>query len=255
MEYFPAFVVLKGRSTLVVGGGVPAYDKTLMLADAGADVTAVAPELCKEMAMLVGKGHARHQEKSFSVEDLAGHTLVIAATGIHAVDADVSAAAQARGLPVNVVDAPTLSSFIIPTADAVARLREADPRWFWKWFFARPIASAVLGSNACKKDKQMVTALTPTQSDTAGPGAGPNSDTGKETSTAQNGKKRTATEVQPNDVPVKFFEVRMPAINAEFVAHEVSGTLMLISVEDVPCLNVAAGQTYTAQEVIRRLGP
>ena len=114
MQHFPAFFALNGRSVLVVGGGATACRKARLLADAGASVLVVAPSLGEEMAALAQEGRVEHLARPFAPEDLHGHTLVIAATGISAVDAAVSAAAQARGLPVNVVDAPSLSTFIMP---------------------------------------------------------------------------------------------------------------------------------------------
>jgi uroporphyrin-III C-methyltransferase/precorrin-2 dehydrogenase/sirohydrochlorin ferrochelatase len=50
----------------------------------------------------------------FLARDLEGQRLVYAATGDRALDAAVSRAAKARGIPVNVVDAPELSTFITP---------------------------------------------------------------------------------------------------------------------------------------------
>ncbi len=114
MQHFPAFFALNGRSVLVVGGGATACRKARLLADAGASVLVVAPGLGEEMAALAQEGRVEHRAGPFAPEHLDGQTLVIAATGISAVDAEVSAAAQARGLPVNVVDAPSLSTFIMP---------------------------------------------------------------------------------------------------------------------------------------------
>lgn len=114
MEHFPAFFALKGRQAMVVGGGVTACRKVRLLTDAGACVTVVAPRLGPDLAAFAATGQVRHRAEAFASEVLAGQTLVIAATGIDAVDAAVSAAAQARGLPVNVVDAPRLSTFIMP---------------------------------------------------------------------------------------------------------------------------------------------
>jgi uroporphyrin-III C-methyltransferase/precorrin-2 dehydrogenase/sirohydrochlorin ferrochelatase len=114
MQHFPAFFALRGRSVLVVGGGPAACRKARLLADAGAAVLVVAPRLGWEMAALAEAGLAEHRAKPFSPEDLDGQTLVIAATGIAETDGEVSETAQARGLPVNVVDAPHLSSFIMP---------------------------------------------------------------------------------------------------------------------------------------------
>ncbi len=52
--------------------------------------------------------------RAFVAGDLDGQRLVYAATGDRVLDADVSRAAQARGIPVNVVDVPELSTFITP---------------------------------------------------------------------------------------------------------------------------------------------
>lgn len=249
MEHVPALFVLKDRPVLVVGGRITAYRPARLLADSDACVTVVAPELGEEMTVLVEEGGAYHQAKAFAAEDLVGQTLVIAATGIHAVDADVSAAAQARSLPVDVIDAPQLSSFIIPTAEAMARLRNIDSGRFWEWFFARPIASAVLGSSA---RKQTTDAVNRRQPDLAAQGAATD-DVGKRTSSAESAKERAgrlATDSKSKEANAKLFEVRIPTINAIFVAREVGDALMLTSVEDIPCLNIEAGQTLSAQEVI-----
>jgi uroporphyrin-III C-methyltransferase/precorrin-2 dehydrogenase/sirohydrochlorin ferrochelatase len=52
--------------------------------------------------------------RTFLPRDLEGQRLVYAATGDRTHDAAVSRAAKARGIPVNVVDAPALSTFIMP---------------------------------------------------------------------------------------------------------------------------------------------
>ena len=56
----------------------------------------------------------RDRPRAFLAGDLDGQRLVYAATGDRVLDAVVSRAAQARGIPVNVVDVPELSTFITP---------------------------------------------------------------------------------------------------------------------------------------------
>jgi uroporphyrin-III C-methyltransferase/precorrin-2 dehydrogenase/sirohydrochlorin ferrochelatase len=53
--------------------------------------------------------------RGFDDGDLLGMSLVIVASEDEALQARVSHAAQQRGVPVNVVDRPTLSSFIMPS--------------------------------------------------------------------------------------------------------------------------------------------
>jgi uroporphyrin-III C-methyltransferase / precorrin-2 dehydrogenase / sirohydrochlorin ferrochelatase len=93
MRHFPLFLDLAGRRALVVGGGPVAQQKARALEAAGAEVH-VAPTFSPAL-----------------LDDCA------VAIGTCASDADLvalSQTAQARGIPVNVVDRPSLCSFIMP---------------------------------------------------------------------------------------------------------------------------------------------
>lgn len=114
MRYFPAFHDLSTRPSLVVGGGEAAARKLRLLLKAGARPRVVAPAAIEEIAALARDGRIDWQAKAFAPGDIAGCGLVIAASGHDAVDSAVSAAAQATGVPVNVVDRPELSTFITP---------------------------------------------------------------------------------------------------------------------------------------------
>ena len=114
MRYFPAFHDLSTRPSLLVGGGEMAARKLRLLLKAGAQVTVVAPAAGPEIAGLAERGEVSWQARPFQANDVTGCGLVISATGQPAVDEAVAAAAQAAGLPVNVVDRPELSSFITP---------------------------------------------------------------------------------------------------------------------------------------------
>jgi uroporphyrin-III C-methyltransferase / precorrin-2 dehydrogenase / sirohydrochlorin ferrochelatase len=92
MDSFPIFMRLQGRKVLVVGAGEPAYAKQRLLHAAGAKVDLV--------------GHLPNT--------IAGYALVFGACGDDAADRLVAAAAQNARLPVNVVDRPDLSDFIMP---------------------------------------------------------------------------------------------------------------------------------------------
>lgn len=114
MQSFPLFLSLKGRRALLVGGTQSAARKAELLLSAGARVTLIAGTVVGEIAQLIADGCVSWAGHDFDDADLAGMSLVIVATDDEALQARVSAAAQQRCVPVNVVDRPRLSSFIMP---------------------------------------------------------------------------------------------------------------------------------------------
>ncbi|AGZ35766.1 uroporphyrinogen-III C-methyltransferase [Pseudomonas sp. SWI6] len=114
MDFLPLFHKLQGGRVLVVGGGEIALRKARLLADAGAVLRVVAPEVDSQLAALAHEGGGEVQVRGYRMSDLDGCRLVIAATDDTALNAQVSADAQARSLPVNVVDAPALCTVIFP---------------------------------------------------------------------------------------------------------------------------------------------
>jgi uroporphyrin-III C-methyltransferase/precorrin-2 dehydrogenase/sirohydrochlorin ferrochelatase len=93
MRHFPAFLDLRGRTVLLLGTGEVADRKAEPLKRAGAVI---------------------RQAESFAPELLEGVVLAVGADAAEAELRALSAAAQARGIPVNVVDKPALCSFITP---------------------------------------------------------------------------------------------------------------------------------------------
>jgi len=112
MDFLPLFHKLQDRPVLVVGGGEVALRKARLLADAGARLRVVAPQVRDELRELAGP--AGTFLRGYQPEDLQGVVLVIAATDDEPLNARISAEAQALGIPVNVVDAPALCSVIFP---------------------------------------------------------------------------------------------------------------------------------------------
>jgi uroporphyrin-III C-methyltransferase/precorrin-2 dehydrogenase/sirohydrochlorin ferrochelatase len=114
MDYLPIFLQLRARPVLVVGGGRVAARKVDLLRRTGARVTIVAPELLDELRELAIKGELQHIATVFAPANVTGAAAVVAATGLTEVNAAVSAAAREQNIPVNVVDDPTISTFIFP---------------------------------------------------------------------------------------------------------------------------------------------
>ena len=115
MESLPIFIKVKNARCLVIGGGEVARRKVATLLKAEADVEVIAPKLCHELAGLINDGRIKHQKIAFNESHLAGATLVFAATDDEAINVQISNAAKALNIPVNVVDAPALCTFAMPS--------------------------------------------------------------------------------------------------------------------------------------------
>lgn len=115
MDYLPVFLDLNRRRCLVVGGGEVAARKTDLLLQAGAEVHAVALELGETMQALVDDGRIVYRAGGFTESDLDGAQIVIAASNDRALNKRVAELADARAIPVNVVDDPSLCRFIMPS--------------------------------------------------------------------------------------------------------------------------------------------
>lgn len=112
---YPVFVNLQCRPCLVVGGGAVAERKVMGLLAAEAQVTVVSPEATEVLRALAEQGRIRWLARPFAPDDVSGMVLVVAATNRPEVNAQVSEAAQRRGVWVNVVDQPQRCTFFVPS--------------------------------------------------------------------------------------------------------------------------------------------
>ncbi|VAX14412.1 Precorrin-2 oxidase @ Sirohydrochlorin ferrochelatase activity of CysG / Uroporphyrinogen-III methyltransferase [hydrothermal vent metagenome] len=115
MKFLPIFMNVNGQSCLVVGGGQVASRKVFMLERANARVTVISPKLCSELQSRAESGDIDYIEREFQLDDVNGQVVIIAATNNREVNRQVSEAASAKGIPVNVVDDPDLCRFITPS--------------------------------------------------------------------------------------------------------------------------------------------
>ena len=102
---YPVFLKLAGLPVIVVGGGTVAAGKLEGLAEAGAQITVIAPAIRDAIRALAQRPGARLRlvERGFAPGDLDGARWVVAAATPE-VNREVAAAAAARGLFVNAVD-------------------------------------------------------------------------------------------------------------------------------------------------------
>lgn len=155
---YPVNLLLTGRSCLVVGGGRVAVGKVRGLVEAGARVTVVAPEVDDRILAMAavgadqpasttgtsdhdssergasgpedpergapegGRGAVVVVRRAYRPGEVAGHRLVIAATGDPAVNQRVYDDGEAAGVWVNSADDPERCSVILPARVRQGRL-------------------------------------------------------------------------------------------------------------------------------------
>ena len=95
-DIYPTALRLLGRPVLVVGGGPVAARRAKGLLDAGARVTVVAPVACAALQELADAGLLAWVPRPYLSADVDGAWFVQTATGNAAVDAQVSADAEAQ---------------------------------------------------------------------------------------------------------------------------------------------------------------
>ncbi len=115
MRYFPVFLDLQDKSCAVIGGGRVAERKVKILLKAGARVKVISPRLTGPLAGLKSQEKIAHYPRTYRPKDLRGAFLAIAATDDRTINERVFQEATENRIPVNVVDDPAHSSFIVPS--------------------------------------------------------------------------------------------------------------------------------------------
>ena len=115
MKYYPILLDLDGKLCVVVGGGRVAERKIRSLLQAGALVKVISPQLPLSLSRFKENGKIIHRQRSFRSGDLHGAFLAIVATDDRRANERVFGQAFNQKIPVNVVDDPAHSSFIVPS--------------------------------------------------------------------------------------------------------------------------------------------
>ena len=113
METFPAFFPLRGKRVVIAGGGENALRKGRLFAAAHAELTFIAQDI--EPALRGAFPGARFTVRAPRQEDFRGASLAVIAVDDPAAQEALAAHARFEGVPVNVVDAPALCDFYVPS--------------------------------------------------------------------------------------------------------------------------------------------
>ena len=114
-RYYPVFLDLAGRLSVVIGGGAVAERKVTTLVDHGARVVVVSPDLTAALEDLARQDRISVERRPYVRGDLDGAFIVVCSTDSEEVNRAVYAEAEHVGCLVNVVDVPELCNFIVPS--------------------------------------------------------------------------------------------------------------------------------------------
>lgn len=111
MSDFPIALHGERITAVVVGGGSVGTRKALALADAGAQVLVVSPDVTPELEAAERARELTIVRESYSAGHLGRSTLVVAATDSREVNARVAVDAHSAGKLVNITDYPDEGNF------------------------------------------------------------------------------------------------------------------------------------------------
>jgi precorrin-2 dehydrogenase/sirohydrochlorin ferrochelatase len=114
MVRYPIFLNLEGRRVVVIGAGAVGARKAQSLAEAGARVVVVAPQVDPIFDDLAGMANVEIIQTRYSKEYLVGAVLAIAATDDVMLNRQIYADCQKLDVLCNVVDVPELCDFYVP---------------------------------------------------------------------------------------------------------------------------------------------
>jgi uroporphyrin-III C-methyltransferase/precorrin-2 dehydrogenase/sirohydrochlorin ferrochelatase len=114
-RYYPLFFKGDMLQVLVIGGGTVALRKVTTLLNAGAKISLVSPEVVPALADLIAENGISWTREKYDPRHIAKVQLVIGATDDGPTNKRIAFDAGEKGIPVNIVDNPALSSVIMPS--------------------------------------------------------------------------------------------------------------------------------------------
>ena len=114
-RYYPAFIDVRGRDCVVIGGGDLGEEKVVKLLECDAGVIVISAEVTDRVRELAEDGAVEWIRRDYEYGDLERAFIAIANTGDDAVDRVISREAEERNVLLNVVDVTHLCTFIAPS--------------------------------------------------------------------------------------------------------------------------------------------
>ena len=114
-RYYPAFIDVRDRDCIVIGGGAMGEEKAIKLLECGARVRVISPSVTSSVKDLESQGRLTWTQRHYRRGDLERAFIAIAATDDDAMNRQIAREAEERNVLLNVVDVTHLCTFIAPS--------------------------------------------------------------------------------------------------------------------------------------------
>lgn len=108
-------VDMEGRRAVIIGGGDVALRKIRDLINAGAVCRIITPDVNSELEVLITAHQLELRRRTYETGDIDGAEYVYVATDNMDLNRAIAEEAREKGIPANVVSAPELSDFFVPS--------------------------------------------------------------------------------------------------------------------------------------------
>ncbi len=114
-RYYPAFIDVRGRDCIVIGGGELGEEKVVKLLECDANVVVISSEVTSKVSDMASEGIVEWIRRDYVYGDLERAFIAIANTGNPDMDNQIYKEAEERNVILNVVDVTHLCTFIAPS--------------------------------------------------------------------------------------------------------------------------------------------
>ena len=114
-RYYPAFIDVRERNCVVIGGGALGEEKVVKLLECDARVIVISSEATPAVQELASQGKVEWLNRNYRPGDLAQAFIAIASTDDDDTNRQIYTEAEERNVLLNVVDVTHLCTFIAPS--------------------------------------------------------------------------------------------------------------------------------------------
>ncbi len=114
MPMFPAFIDIKGKKVIVVGGGKVATRKVEKLLNFSPKITVISPKITKELQDFYLSKRIVWKKRKFLMNDLKDAYMVVVAVDNMRIQERIFSYCKKKGILCNSVDSPDYCNFIFP---------------------------------------------------------------------------------------------------------------------------------------------